>query len=550
MANDFSSVAKCIAVYNFEPGALTTDSKGSATLTNYNAATSDAADFKQGSGSADLEDSSQQGFYVPYASLPTTWPLRGTGNTRASYTMWFKMESLGYNTLISMDGNGSPSGFSLVVNAGNVEVYSGNGLQMTLFSGLVAGRWYHIGISFEATITPNISLVARLWDDTAQSYATKLEQLPGRLNLGNSMFCIGCTGNYGSIKSDEFFDGKIDEVAVFTKGLDVTEMAAIQAGTYNSTFWDKLNSNNFADEADCVSVYDLESGALNQDTKGANHLTAGSGVVVADTSDYKSKLAAGTFSNDALGLLDANLSSDFPFKNGNANKDFSFTVWVKSTSGSGNQYFLRKDGSFWVYWYGSRNPYFEFRLFYTTSSYTAYTKGKAIALNKWYHLSFSYNGTTGACLVRIYCPDDDHDVQYSAWTHSTGTIRDTTEPFVFGGYYQGSSFVGDFNGNFDELTIWKKPLDLFEMAEISGGVMGAIAYTHDTELQASHLIYTTQTAIPDPALDCVSVARGCKPTAAMTADDAPLTEFDQDDAPVADIEMDDAPETDFTCETT
>ena len=77
----FADDANCVALWRFENGALTSDSKGANTLTNHNA-TSDAADFKDGYGSADFEEGAPGYLEIGNGSLSANFPfLSGSGNT-------------------------------------------------------------------------------------------------------------------------------------------------------------------------------------------------------------------------------------------------------------------------------------------------------------------------------------------------------------------------------------------------------------------------------------------------------------------------------------
>ena len=48
VGSDFSADANCVALWRFEDGALTTDSKGTNTLTNVNTVIAKTTDFKEG----------------------------------------------------------------------------------------------------------------------------------------------------------------------------------------------------------------------------------------------------------------------------------------------------------------------------------------------------------------------------------------------------------------------------------------------------------------------------------------------------------------------
>ena len=64
MANDFSGDSNCVALWRFENGALTADSKGTNTLTDVNTVGSDTVDYKEGSGCADFEATASERFTI------------------------------------------------------------------------------------------------------------------------------------------------------------------------------------------------------------------------------------------------------------------------------------------------------------------------------------------------------------------------------------------------------------------------------------------------------------------------------------------------------
>jgi len=76
VANIFTNDSNCKALWRFENGALTTDSKGTNTLTNNNTVVADTVNFKEGAASANLESSSSQYFSITNANLNAGFPLK------------------------------------------------------------------------------------------------------------------------------------------------------------------------------------------------------------------------------------------------------------------------------------------------------------------------------------------------------------------------------------------------------------------------------------------------------------------------------------------
>ena len=102
-ANDFSSCTATKAVWSVDNGALTTDSKGTNTLTDNNTVQTDTVNFKEGDAAADLELGNGEYFNITDANLDSGFPLK-SGETNDDFTvcLWVKLESVsGFLTLVS-----------------------------------------------------------------------------------------------------------------------------------------------------------------------------------------------------------------------------------------------------------------------------------------------------------------------------------------------------------------------------------------------------------------------------------------------------------------
>jgi len=99
--NDFSGDTDCYAVWNFESGALDTDSKGSNTYTFTwitAAQQANTVDFKQGSASIDLELANDNLGIIDDGDLDAGFPLKsGDTNKEFSIVGWVMAESLPAN---------------------------------------------------------------------------------------------------------------------------------------------------------------------------------------------------------------------------------------------------------------------------------------------------------------------------------------------------------------------------------------------------------------------------------------------------------------------
>ena len=142
MANDFSADPNCVALWRFESGALTTDSKGSNTLTAINTPTADTGDYKEGAASVSLVKSSSQYFSIADASLPTDFPCKNGGTGKIfSICAWFKSATLVEDNVIIgkwLDGYGLCFVIDVLAKLEISCLTNGNGLTGHL---QVWGRW-------------------------------------------------------------------------------------------------------------------------------------------------------------------------------------------------------------------------------------------------------------------------------------------------------------------------------------------------------------------------------------------------------------------------
>jgi len=82
--NNFANDSNCFAVWRFEFGGVTTDSKGSPpnTLTNVNAVYSYVNKYKEGVSSGYFDDALSQCLYISDAGLSSGFPLKNGDSTK------------------------------------------------------------------------------------------------------------------------------------------------------------------------------------------------------------------------------------------------------------------------------------------------------------------------------------------------------------------------------------------------------------------------------------------------------------------------------------
>jgi len=230
MANDFSTDNRCKALWRFENNL--DDGKGGNHLTGSGSVAFSSADKKEGSYSADFEQTESDYAYRPDANLDVGFPLKsGDVVKKISVCCWVKPESnqASANIFAKVDTTGNRRTFSLAVWSGIVKVlngYSNGALWEILDTGylLANGEWYHIGVSFDGV---NKYALVRIFRASNSSVSTYQFNFANETNIEDADITVGARHGGG-----DYYDGLIDELVVFNDLLTTIEIDAIRAGTY------------------------------------------------------------------------------------------------------------------------------------------------------------------------------------------------------------------------------------------------------------------------------------------------------------------------------
>ncbi len=233
MANDFSTDPRCKALWRFESGALTTDSKGSNTLTpTASAPTVDTTNFQEGASSAHYDRSNSQGHSIADANLVAGFPLK-SGDTakKATFCFWYR-PSAGANAysdkaIFGKWKNGATNKLSLFLDHyyGSLSLgwgfndsgadWWGTGLNFT------EGKPYHIAVVIDGVAK---TAKIRVWDgSTVTNYPHTYYY---ELNVSDGAFEIGHDEGANCLH------GNLDEFVAFNDLLSDTEIDAIRNGVF------------------------------------------------------------------------------------------------------------------------------------------------------------------------------------------------------------------------------------------------------------------------------------------------------------------------------
>ncbi|MFZ5452426.1 MAG: LamG-like jellyroll fold domain-containing protein [Thermodesulfobacteriota bacterium] len=231
MANDFSGDNRIKALWRHEDGALTTDSKGTNTLTNNNVS-SDTGDKKEGGACGNYVKSNSAYQVITDANLNAGFPFKNGDLAKKGFiAYWLKAAAVTGSTLFPHFGKWDANKYSILSGhyGSTLRFYWGKGTSYDTYNfpgfTLQTGRWYHVAWWIDGV---NKILLCRVYDDsTATSYyasfgvANALTAADADLELGRQ---TNSTGN--------LLDGRLDEVVVADDFLSLPEADQIRAGTF------------------------------------------------------------------------------------------------------------------------------------------------------------------------------------------------------------------------------------------------------------------------------------------------------------------------------
>ena len=238
-------------------------------------------------------------------------------------------------------------------------------------------------------------------------------------------------------------------------------------------------ANDFSGDDNCVALWRLENGALLVDSKGTNTLTDGG--AVADLVNYKEGSASADFEStntDYLAITDENLDAGYPFKVGDATKNFSLCFWFKAESLPANNtemcLYTRHEisGACFMAEIYDDSGYFRIRIAGSNTAYQDVVYDSLLVTGRWYHAGVTYKDSDKSYRIRI-------------WDDTAGALADVdkTGSVALGIYISGAvvnlgaarSGTTYFDGLMDEVVVFKDILTSDEIDEVRAGTYSVAA---------------------------------------------------------------------------
>jgi|GEM_PF-382658 len=239
-SNNFASDPNCVALWQFEDKAFAEDSVGSNRLVNHGASLV-TTDAREGAGCADFRAAQSDWMSINDRDLSADFPTRSGGeNADMSVCFWMKPRSFpARNTLISKSilgtndqswrlflGGGADSGYlRLALGIGSGNNHKGYDLNAS-GQQFPRNQWYHVAFTYRDR---DREFRVRIWDDvTGKLLYDYVGTAISRMAITDAPLVLG-----GLPLMDEFYDGLLDEVAVFNDVLTPAEIDLIRQGRYS-----------------------------------------------------------------------------------------------------------------------------------------------------------------------------------------------------------------------------------------------------------------------------------------------------------------------------
>lgn len=243
MPNNFSTDSNCKALWRFENGALTTDSKGTNTLTASGSPTANTGTYKEGAAATNLVAASTQYYSITDANLNAEFPFKnGDTNKINSICSWFYLNSRpaadsDFLLVAKYNSSSSLRCFMLTVQTPNPDTGSTLELRLGYNSGasfaeifhaytLSISTWYHVTMTYRDS---DKSYTLRLKDVSGNTLGTDLDTTwANNISITTASFSIGAFNPTPTF----LMDGIMDEVVVFNDIITAAEATQIAQGTY------------------------------------------------------------------------------------------------------------------------------------------------------------------------------------------------------------------------------------------------------------------------------------------------------------------------------
>jgi len=391
--------------------------------------------------------------------------------SNVTISCWIKADSFPHSTFNSIWGGGQAGGhasrFWLNANSSRLNIYNGSTQNFSFSTTVSTGTWYHTAVVISGSSNLSVYLNGSQLGSTVTTFNSLTSQSGDNFQIAGNPTYV-----------PYFWDGLIDEVAVWDSALSSQDISKIYNGTAPNGVPTSLTSAASYDTdrtSNLKGYWRMGDHSNDSATSGDGIATItdssgnGNGATQSDVTKQPTfkALDQSTTSLDfgANNYLDCGGASDFSFTDGNGNDlPFSVSAWVKLDKTS-TQRILSKDLSTnsREYLFGT-NGVNRFNMLLGTGSKNL-DIGSTTTLNttEWFHVVATYDGSKNASGLKLYVNGDDSnrvDGSVGSYTGMTATAG----ALEIGRFANGHS---DFEGKLDEIAIFNSELTASDVSSLA-----------------------------------------------------------------------------------
>ena len=394
-----------------------------------------------------------------YVDMSNPSNLNFDADDAFSISVWFKRSSDANSVTIVQKSLGSPdfNGYTLFIYQDKVyfRIRKNASLQHQIISNNTHpfNLWVHYIVTYDG-LRSGSGQGLNLYQD-----GIKLTNVSRTGNFATGSAQTSANFSVGSLEStsDSFFNGNIDEVAVFNSELSASDITSIYNGgvpnditSLSPLSWWRMGES---------ASWNGSNWTLTDQGSGGNNATSQNMIEASRVTDVPPNPFTNTLSTIFDGVDDAIVIGTTSLGITSA---ISVSAWVKipttNTGGGGTniQVIACEDTTSsgqrnWnMFWRGTGSNYFAFVIHHTNLSSSS-VKSTGIIPNdgQWHNLVGTFDGTTNANGLKLYI-DGNLNVQGTAGSTGINSFT-SSEPNI--GRITNQN-VWNFEGNIDEVAVW------------------------------------------------------------------------------------------------
>ncbi len=395
----------------------------------------------------------------------------------ASVSMWFKKDGNGNYILFELKEGSSRIAIQSYLS-NSLYIYI-NSVSYNVATTVANNEWHNITLAFDGTKASNAGRLKLYFNGSNITGGTYSGTVPTAVGA----FTSSMTSNLGRTPTTAYFDGKIDETAIWSSALNQAQVSQVYNNGYPADLtslspasWWRLGEDAYF-VSNVVTIPNKitsgpngtggggdQSAFLVGEAPGSYANGSGTNLVVTDRIGDAPESTANSVSINMIpsnrisypaGYVPTQVDNAFSMEFDGVNDYFdadistlnnatalTFSVWVKKTSGNvvGFESFVSSTDRVILYWWSDNNVYWSVR-----NGSASAAASSSLTTYDWNHIAGTFEGSTNT--IKLYINGSLVDTQTGQPSSTSGNLSNNFHI----GLSNGSTYN---NGNIDEVAIF------------------------------------------------------------------------------------------------